>query len=133
MIGGWLPGEGGRAGRLGALLVGFHQDGELRYAGRVGTGYSDAELARLAALLEPLARPASPFSGRRPPKLARYVEPELVCVVEYSELTNAHAAPPVLQRASRRRRACRRRASRRARRLSAGPVCAAAGGGRYLT
>ena len=89
VIGGWLPGERGRAGRLGALLVGFYHDGELHYAGRVGTGYSDAELARLGALLEPLARPDSPFSGRQPPKLARFVEPELVCMVEYSELTNA--------------------------------------------
>ena len=36
VIGGWLPGEGGRSGRLGALVVGFYEDGELRYAGRVG-------------------------------------------------------------------------------------------------
>ena len=89
VIGGWLPGEGGRSGRLGALVVGFHQDGELRYAGRVGTGFTQAELGRLGTLLEPLAREDSPFSGRQPPKLTRFVEPRLVCVVDYSEVTHA--------------------------------------------
>ena len=89
VIGGWLPGEGGRSGRLGALVVGFHVDGELRYAGRVGSGFTEAELARVGALLKPLARDTSPFAGRQPPKLTRFVEPELVCLVEYSEVTQA--------------------------------------------
>jgi bifunctional non-homologous end joining protein LigD len=89
VIGGWLPGEGGRAGRLGALLVGYQEDGELRYAGRVGTGFDQAELARLGALLEPLARPTSPFSGRQPPKESRFVEPRLVATVDYGEWTQA--------------------------------------------
>src|SRR4051794_7695096 len=89
VIGGWLPGEGGRSGRLGALVVGFFHDGELRYAGRVGTGYTEAELARLGGILKPLARDTSPFSGRQPPKATRFVEPELVCLVEYNEITQA--------------------------------------------
>jgi bifunctional non-homologous end joining protein LigD len=89
VIGGWLPGEGGRSGRLGALVVGFYDDGELRYSGRVGTGFTEAELGRLGALLEPLTREDSPFSGRQPPKLTRFVEPRLVCVVDYSEVTSA--------------------------------------------
>jgi bifunctional non-homologous end joining protein LigD len=89
VIGGWLRGEGGRSGRLGALVVGHRQDGELRYSGRVGTGFTEAELGRLGKLLEPLARETSPFSGRQPPKLTRFVEPSLVCVVDYSEVTNA--------------------------------------------
>src|SRR3712207_2377707 len=64
VIGGWLPGEGGGAGRLGALGIGEpHADGRLRYAGRVGTGFTEAELTRLAGLLEPLAREDSPFAG----------------------------------------------------------------------
>src|SRR4051794_6778996 len=88
VIGGWLPGEGGRTGRLGALCVGFHDDdGELRYAGRVGSGFTESELLRLGRLLEPHARDRSPFSGRQPPKQARYVEPVLVCEVEFSEWT----------------------------------------------
>ena len=90
VIGGRLPGEGGRSGRLGALVVGFHHDGELRYAGRVGTGYTEAELTRLGGILKPLARETTPFSGRRPPKETRFVEPELVCAIGYGELTQAN-------------------------------------------
>ena len=86
-IGAWLPGEGGRSGRLGALCVGFYEDGELQYAGRVGTGFNEAELARLGRLLEPLAETTSPFTGRQPPKGARFVRPELVCEVEFREWT----------------------------------------------
>ena len=52
-------------GRLGALVVGFYADGELKYAGRVGTGFSEAELDRLGAMLEPLARGHEPVL--RPP------------------------------------------------------------------
>jgi bifunctional non-homologous end joining protein LigD len=89
VIGGWLPGEGGRSGRLGALVVGFYEDGELRYAGRVGTGFTQAELARLGKLLDGLAREDSPFAGRQPPRETRFVEPRLVCVVDYSEVTKA--------------------------------------------
>jgi bifunctional non-homologous end joining protein LigD len=88
VVGGWMPGEGGRSGRLGALVVGFYEDGELRYAGRVGSGFSEAELARVGTLLDGLAREDSPFTGRQPPKETRFVEPRLVCVVDYSEVTN---------------------------------------------
>jgi bifunctional non-homologous end joining protein LigD len=88
VVGGWLPGEGGRSGRLGALVIGIpDDDGALRYAGRVGTGFTQAELMRVGGLLEGLARDESPFVGRQPPKGTRYVEPELVARVEYSERT----------------------------------------------
>jgi bifunctional non-homologous end joining protein LigD len=89
VVGGWLPGKEGRSGRLGALVVGFYEDGELRYSGRVGSGFTEAELARLGKLLDGLARDDSPFSGRQPPKETRFVEPRLVSVVDYSEITNA--------------------------------------------
>jgi bifunctional non-homologous end joining protein LigD len=91
VIGGWMPGEGNRSGRIGALLVGFHRDEEegLRYAGRVGTGFDEAELERLARTLAPLAREESPFAGRQPPRTARFVAPRLVCAVDYGELTQA--------------------------------------------
>jgi bifunctional non-homologous end joining protein LigD len=89
VVGGWLEGEGGRAGRLGALLVGYHEGGELRYAGRVGTGFDEAELARLGGLLAPIARATSPFTGRQPPREARFVEPRLVASVDYGEWTQA--------------------------------------------
>ena len=87
VIGGWLPGEGNRSGRMGALVVGYLEGDELRYAGRVGTGFDARELERIGALLAERERPTSPFAGRQPPKAARFVEPDLVCTVEYSEWT----------------------------------------------
>ncbi|MGH2843339.1 MAG: DNA ligase D [Solirubrobacteraceae bacterium] len=90
VIGGWTLGKGSRADDLGALLLGVHaQHGELRYAGKVGTGFGLEERRRLAGLLEPLARTTSPFTGRQPPRGARFVDPELVCEVEFSEWTRA--------------------------------------------
>jgi bifunctional non-homologous end joining protein LigD len=91
VVGGWLPGEGGRGGRLGALVVGFHdEDGELRYAGRVGSGFNERELTRVGQLLEQRARDDSPFAGRQPPRETRFVDPDLVAVVDYSDLTTAN-------------------------------------------
>jgi bifunctional non-homologous end joining protein LigD len=91
VIGGWLGGEGGRTGRLGALVVGYTDEaGALRYAGRVGTGFDDRELDRLGRILGDRARSTSPFEGRQPPKLTHFVEPDLVATVEFSEWTSAH-------------------------------------------
>jgi bifunctional non-homologous end joining protein LigD len=90
VIGGWVPGEGRRTERIGALLVGVHDErGVLRYAGRVGTGFSEQELNRLAALLMPLRRARSPFppGGTRPPRGAVFCEPRLVAEVEFGEWT----------------------------------------------
>lgn len=87
VIGGWVPGQGRRSGELGALLVGYHDGGKLRYAGKVGTGFSQATLAMLRERLTPLATDRSPFAGRQPPKDSRFVRPELVCVVEFAEWT----------------------------------------------
>jgi bifunctional non-homologous end joining protein LigD len=89
VVGGWLPGEGKRGGRLGALVVGYHEDGELKYAGRVGTGFDEAELNRLGGILAPLARDDSPFDGRQPPRETHFVEPTLVAAVDYGEWTQA--------------------------------------------
>src|SRR4030088_2497739 len=63
VVGGWMPGDGGRRGRLGPLLTGFHddEDGPLRYSGRVGSGLREEHLDRLTELLEPLRRDSSPF------------------------------------------------------------------------
>jgi bifunctional non-homologous end joining protein LigD len=93
VIGGWLPGQGRRAGTLGALLVGYYEDEDgkphLKYSGRVGTGFTDAELDRLAGMLEPLRTKTSPFTGRQPPRGAVFVEPELVAEVAFREWTAA--------------------------------------------
>ncbi len=87
VVGGWLPGEGKRRDRIGALLVGVPEDGRLRYAGRVGTGFTEAELDRLAKVLE--QRDDSPFGGTpQPPKHAVYVQPTRVAEVEFTEWTS---------------------------------------------
>jgi bifunctional non-homologous end joining protein LigD len=95
VVGGWLPGEGNRTGRIGALLVGYHDqpgDGPLTFAGRVGTGFKDAELTRLGRLFESLATDQCPFDP--PPPRAeilrgpRWVRPELVAELEFGEWTH---------------------------------------------
>jgi bifunctional non-homologous end joining protein LigD len=87
VIGGWAPGQGRRKGHLGSLLIGYYDGPELRYAGKVGTGFSADDLAALDKRLEPLAREESPFAAAKIPKGARFVEPELVAEVEYREMT----------------------------------------------
>src|SRR5215472_2332792 len=90
VIGGWLDGEGKREGLPGALLVGYQEDGQLVYAGRVGTGFTDATLARLAELMGPLAREGSPFGRGSPPAKAHFIQPRLVGDFEFSDWTRAN-------------------------------------------
>ena len=87
VIGGWTPGEGNRAGTIGALTVGVMDDGKLLYAGKVGTGFTDETLALVERELEPLRSDESPFDGRQPPKGTMFVRPELVAAVELREWT----------------------------------------------
>ena len=89
VIGGWLPGKGRREGELGALLVGYYDDGELKYAGKVGTGFGSRDLSLLKKALAPLASDDSPFAGRQPEKGSQFADPELVAQVEFAEWTNA--------------------------------------------
>jgi bifunctional non-homologous end joining protein LigD len=89
-IGGWMPGAGRRRDRIGALLMGvLDERGALRYAGRVGSGFSDEQLERLARLLAPLQRGESPFvpDGARPPRGAIFCEPRLRAEIEFREWT----------------------------------------------
>ncbi len=92
VVGGWAHGERARAGTLGSLLVGYFESGALRYAGKVGTGFTDRELARLAAQLAALTVASTPFDPA-PPALvsrrARWVAPELVAEVAFAEWTDA--------------------------------------------
>ena len=89
VIGGWLEGEGKRRGYPGALLVGYYdRDGKLVYAGKVGTGFTDATLDRLNGMLEPLATDRSPFgAGSPPPRASHFVKPEVVAEFEFVEWT----------------------------------------------
>jgi bifunctional non-homologous end joining protein LigD len=89
VVGGWLAGKGRLAGRLGSLLVGYHDDdGALRYAGRVGSGIDDATRGTIEATLDSRRRPTSPFAAT--PRLPDpvWVEPELVVQVVFAEWTS---------------------------------------------
>jgi bifunctional non-homologous end joining protein LigD len=93
VIGGWKPGEGGRAGWIGSLLVGVHDDdGALLYSGHVGTGFTQQTLRMLGERLASLHRDTSPFAGTIPPedsRFARWVEPELVAEVAFADWTKS--------------------------------------------
>ncbi len=88
---GWTPGQGGRAGTFGALLVGAYDDGNLLWIGQVGTGFTRATLDRVLATLEPLVRSEPPGDDPELAKVrgATYVEPQLVCEVEFLEITKS--------------------------------------------
>ncbi|MCV7259303.1 ATP-dependent DNA ligase [Mycobacterium shimoidei] len=91
VIGGWRAGEGGRTSGIGSLLMGIPDDGGLHFAGRVGTGFTERDLANLKKTLEPLHTDESPFNTRLPNKDAKgvtFVEPSLVGEVRYSEWTS---------------------------------------------
>jgi bifunctional non-homologous end joining protein LigD len=90
VIVGWTPGQGGRAATLGSLLLAVYDDGRLRYAGNVGTGFTHAFLADLLDRLQELQVPRpmfEGFEGTLRPRGARFVRPELVCEVEYLRWT----------------------------------------------
>jgi bifunctional non-homologous end joining protein LigD len=87
VIGGYTAPQGSRTD-FGALLVGYWEDGSLRYAGKVGTGFDHATLRELGARLRGLERSASPFVDIRPiPRGTHWVEPELVGQVAFTEWT----------------------------------------------
>jgi DNA ligase D-like protein (predicted ligase)/DNA ligase D-like protein (predicted polymerase)/DNA ligase D-like protein (predicted 3'-phosphoesterase) len=90
VIGGWRAGEGGRTSGIGSLLMGIPAAAGLQFAGRVGTGFTERDLATLKKTLAPLHTDESPFDT---PLLARdakgvtFVKPTLVGEVRYSEWT----------------------------------------------
>lgn len=89
VVGGWRPGAGRRAGGIGSLLVGVHDDaGQLVFTGHVGTGFTDRALGALGSAVTP--RATSPFAGTLPREAVRdaqWVEPELVGEVVFTEWT----------------------------------------------
>ena len=86
VIGGWTAPKGSRR-HLGALLVGYHDKGRLRYAGKVGTGFDQRTLEHLSRELGRRARDGSPFDAGEPPRNANWVEPELVAEIGFAEWT----------------------------------------------
>ena len=89
VIGGVRPGNGNRTGTIGSLLVGVPGPDGLRYAGRVGSGFSEETLARVSELLAPLGSDTNPFIGvpAADARDAIWVRPELVAEVEFAEFT----------------------------------------------
>ncbi len=87
VIGGFTDPRGSRKG-FGALLLGYYDEGKLRYAGKVGTGFDEATLARLTPDL--LAREVAQPAFADPPrgyeaKGAHWLRPELVAEVAFTE------------------------------------------------
>lgn len=86
VIGGYTPPQGSRA-EFGALLVGLYDHGTLRYAGKVGTGYTQDTLRELGAKLERLRSGTSPFDPSPRIPDAVWVKPRLVAQLAYAEWT----------------------------------------------
>jgi bifunctional non-homologous end joining protein LigD len=88
VVGGYTKGKGSRA-PLGALLLGYWEGGELRYASHVGSGFDDATLAEAKQRLEPLRRDSCPFAEK--PELQSptvWVEPKVVAEVKFQNWTD---------------------------------------------
>jgi bifunctional non-homologous end joining protein LigD len=100
VVGGYTLPDGART-HFGALLVGVREGDKLRYAGKVGTGFSQKSLRELHARLVPLGRSTTPFAN--PPvgaafRAARWVEPTLVAEVSFTEFTkDGHLRHPSFQ------------------------------------
>ncbi len=86
VVGGWTEPKGSRKG-IGALLVGHWDDSGFRFAGKVGTGFSEAVLRDLHSKLTKLERETSPFVDPVREKTAHWVNPELVAQIAFGEWT----------------------------------------------
>jgi bifunctional non-homologous end joining protein LigD len=97
VVGGWSPGQGGRASSIGSLALGCFDVGpeeaerrghpaELRYVGQAGSGLTEAMIAQLRRLFDQIAEVDSPFTTA-PPLALHFVRPLLVVEVAYVEVT----------------------------------------------
>jgi DNA ligase D-like protein (predicted ligase) len=97
VIGGYIPGKGGRAPYFGGLLLGAYSRGLLHYVGRVGSGFTDKELAEIAADFSPIDH--TPFADAPATPEVRWVKPNLVVQVSALEVTrDGHLRAPVFLR-----------------------------------
>jgi bifunctional non-homologous end joining protein LigD len=103
VICGWTKGQGRREGRFGSLVLGVRRGKELAWVGNCGTGFTERDIDELLARLEPLRRETTPFPVEpKMPKVRKggvvWVEPELVCEVEFAEWTHdGHLRAPSFQ------------------------------------
>jgi bifunctional non-homologous end joining protein LigD len=87
VIAGWTPSDKSRAFR--SLILGVHDGGTLRYAGKVGTGFDTAELSRLMKTMSPLEQKAATVEAPRAEvRGAHWLRPKLVAEIAYTEMTN---------------------------------------------
>ncbi|HKN98449.1 MAG TPA: non-homologous end-joining DNA ligase [Pseudonocardiaceae bacterium] len=86
VVGGFTDPHGSRQ-EFGALLVGYYADGRFRYAGKVGTGYTERTLRMLRSRLDGLATDTSPFADRVAERAVHWVRPELVAQIGFTEWT----------------------------------------------
>ena len=87
VIAGWTPSDKSRAFR--SLILAVHDGGTLRYAGKVGTGFDTAELARLMKIMAPLEQKAATVEAPRAEvRGAHWLRPRLVAEIAYTEMTN---------------------------------------------
>jgi DNA ligase D-like protein (predicted ligase) len=97
VIGGYIPGKGGRTPYFGGLLLGAYHSGQLHYVGRVGSGFTDKELEEIFAGFSPLDH--SPFCNAPPTPQVRWVKPIQVVQVSALEATpDGHLRAPVFLR-----------------------------------
>ena len=98
VIVGYTPGKGWRSQYFGALAVAAYRRGKLEYLGRVGTGWDEEFLKMLTPMLKKLETPKKPVAVE-PSYEVHWVRPELVCEVEYLELTpHLHLRAPSFKR-----------------------------------
>jgi bifunctional non-homologous end joining protein LigD len=88
VIGGYTDPGGQRIG-FGALLLGYYEGEKLRYAGKVGTGFSEELLGQLGRELKSIERDTSPFSSEVGEKGAHWVSPKLVGEISFTEWTGS--------------------------------------------
>ncbi|WP_352976670.1 DNA ligase D [Mesorhizobium sp. M1428] len=87
VIVGWTPSDKVRAFR--SLILGVHDGGKLRYAGKVGTGFDTAELLRLLKIMAPLEQKAATVDAPRAEvRGAHWLRPKLVAEIAFTEMTN---------------------------------------------
>lgn len=87
VIVGWTPSDKSRSFR--SLILGVHDKGELRYAGKVGTGFNTDELFRLMEIMHPLEQAAPTVKAPRAEvRGAHWLKPRLVAEIAYTEMTN---------------------------------------------
>lgn len=98
VIGGWTEPKGGRAG-IGALLLGVYEGNDLKFVGKVGTGFSHTSLRDIKKTLSKLETAESPFDKKSPKgRDIHWVDPEKVCEISFSEWTkDGHLRTPVFQ------------------------------------